>query len=216
MEELLELVANLQASNVKKKINARMKELRANGASGNTCIFKELCFCLMTANYDAQKAIVIQEKIGDGFLNFPEPKLAAKLKKLGYRYPNVRAKYIVEARKHKNILTKTLQTYKTDKGRREWFEKNVKGLGFKESSHFLRNIGYSDCAIIDFHIIDLLIHYKIIRKPKILNKKTYLRIEKTLKTIAIRLSSSKSNKLNLTLAELDFYLWYLETGKILK
>ena len=115
---------------------------------------------------------------------------------------------MVEARKHKDILTEILQTHKTDKSRREWFEKNVKGLGFKESSHFLRNIGYSDCAIIDFHIIDLLVHHKIIRKPRTLNKKTYLHIEKTLKKLA--------TKLSLTLAELDFYLWYLETGKILK
>ena len=208
MEKLLELVSHLKNSDVKKRVDSRMKELSTNGKNGNISIFKELCFCLMTANYDAQKAIIIQEKIGDGFLSLSEIDLATKLKKLGYRYPNVRAKYIVEARKHKDILSNILQTYESDKERREWFEKNVKGLGFKESSHFLRNIGYSNCAIIDFHIIDLLVHHKIIRKPKTLSKKTYLRIEKTLKII--------SNKLNMTLAELDFYLWYLETGKILK
>ncbi len=208
MEKLLELVSHLKNSDVKKRVDSRMKELSTNGKNGNISIFKELCFCLMTANYDAQKAIIIQEKIGDGFLSLSEIDLATKLKKLGYRYPNVRAKYIVEARKHKDILSNILQTYESDKERREWFERKVKGLGLKESSHFLRNIGYSDCAIIDFHIIDILVRYKIIKKPKTLNRKNYLRIEKTLKTIA--------NKLNITLAELDFYLWYLETGKVLK
>ncbi|MFX1600424.1 MAG: N-glycosylase, partial [Promethearchaeota archaeon] len=81
-------------------------------------------------------------------------------------------------------------------------------IGYKEASHFLRNIGYSNYAIIDFHIIDLLVQYNLIEKPKTLTKTKYLKIEQVLKGIA--------NKLNLNLAELDLYLWYLETGKILK
>ena len=91
---------------------------------------------------------------------------------------------------------------------REWIVKNIKGLGLKESSHFLRNIGFDDYAIIDFHIVDLLVKYNIIQRPKSLTKKKYLEIEETLRKIA--------EKTNLTLAELDLYLWYMETGKILK
>ena len=63
-------------------------------------------------------------------------------------------------------------------------------------------------AIIDFHIIDLLVDYKIINKSKSLTKKNYLKIENILRGIA--------NKTDLSLAELDLYLWYMETGKILK
>ncbi|MFX1391198.1 MAG: N-glycosylase, partial [Promethearchaeota archaeon] len=63
-------------------------------------------------------------------------------------------------------------------------------------------------AIIDFHIIDILVSYNLIEKPKTLSKSKYLEIEGVLKDIGRRL------KLNL--AELDLYLWYLETGKILK
>ena len=73
---------------------------------------------------------------------------------------------------------------------------------------FLRNIGYTDYAIIDFHIIDLLVSYNLILKPKTLTRNKYLEIEKILKNIG--------KELNLNLAELDLYLWYLETGKILK
>jgi len=65
-----------------------------------------------------------------------------------------------------------------------------------------------DYAIIDFHIIDILTDYKLIKKPKTITKKKYLEIENVLKKIA--------DKTNLSLAELDLYLWYLETGKILK
>lgn len=84
----------------------------------------------------------------------------------------------------------------------------MKGLGYKESSHFLRNVGCDDVAIIDFHIIDLLVANRLIKKPKALNPKRYLAIEKKLKQLA--------GRSGLSLGELDLYLWYMETGKILK
>ncbi|MBW1933916.1 MAG: hypothetical protein JRI56_13245 [Deltaproteobacteria bacterium] len=46
------------------------------------------------------------------------------------------------------------------------------------------------------------------RQNKNLNKKTYLEIEKKLEELA--------DVLGITLAELDLYMWYMETGKILK
>ena len=91
---------------------------------------------------------------------------------------------------------------------RNWIIKNIKGLGYKEASHFLRNIGYTNYAIVDFHIVDLLARYNLINKPKSITKMIYLKIEELLKKI--------SNKLGINLAGLDLYLWYLETGKILK
>lgn len=91
---------------------------------------------------------------------------------------------------------------------REWLVKNIKGLGYKEASHFLRNIGFKNFAIIDFHIINLLVKYDIIKKPRTLTKIKYLEIETILRNIA--------KNLGVSLAELDLYLWYLETKKILK
>lgn len=201
-------VDKLKTGRIGKVIAKRMMEFGDVGKKSDKEVFKELCFCLLTANYDAEKAIRIQKAVDDGFLDLPEEDLAKKLRKLGYRFPNIRAKFIAEARKHKDSLKKTIQSYKTDKSLREWLVKNVKGLGFKESSHFLRNIGYTNCAIIDFHIVDILVANKLIKKPKMLTEKTYLAIEKILKKMA--------DKLNLNLAELDLYLWYLETGKVLK
>ena len=97
---------------------------------------------------------------------------------------------------------------KSEADLREWIVKNVKGLGYKESSHFLRNIGFQDYAIIDFHIVDLLVKHDLIEKPKTMTKSKYLEIEKILKEIG--------EKLELNMAQLDLYLWYLETGKVLK
>jgi len=136
-----------------------------------------------------------------------EKQIAKKLKEFGYRFPNTRAKYIVEARKRKNFIREILNQ-RNEQEIREWLVKNIKGIGYKEASHFLRNIGFENIAIIDFHIINLLAKFGLIKKPKTLGKKKYLEIEKLLKRVA--------EKLNINLAQLDLYLWYIETGKILK
>ncbi|RLJ01430.1 MAG: N-glycosylase, partial [Candidatus Aenigmatarchaeota archaeon] len=170
-------------------------------------IFKELCFCILTANFNAERSIKIQEEIGDGFLRMTEKQIAKNLKDLGHRFPNTRARYIVEARKRKNLVRKMLNQ-KNEQEIREWLVKNIKGIGYKEASHFLRNIGFENVGIIDFHIIDVLTKFGLIKKPKTLGKKKYLEIEKILKKL--------SEKLNISLARLDLYLWYIETGKILK
>jgi len=88
--------------------------------------------------------------------------------------------------------------------------KNIKGLRWKEASHYLRNIGYFEHAIIDRHIIKNLLEFKIIEidSKKGLSKKRYLSIEKTLDLIA--------KEVGLLPGELDLYMWYRKTGKVLK
>ncbi|MGQ9565021.1 MAG: N-glycosylase/DNA lyase [Candidatus Bathyarchaeales archaeon] len=208
MEKLLDCIEKLKKSNVKKTIKARMKEFKENRKKPINQIFQELCFCILAANYNAEKTIKIQSEIGDQFLTLREKQLAKQLKTFGYRFPSTRAKYIVEARKHKNLLKNMIESSTSQTQKREWLARNIKGIGYKEASHFLRNIGYTNLAILDFHIINILTQYKIIKKPKTLNKKTYQKIEASLKKIA--------KKTNLNLAELDLYLWCMETGKILK
>ncbi|RJS70083.1 N-glycosylase/DNA lyase [Candidatus Bathyarchaeota archaeon] len=205
---LLESIENLKNSEVKNLVNTRIREFKENGAKSNGEIFIELCFCILTANFNAEKAIKIQTEIGKDFLTLPESQLAEKLKRLGHRYPNTRAKYIVKARKYKDSLKEVISSFNVEDELREWLVKNIKGIGYKEASHFLRNIGYTNFAIIDFHITDLLARYKLLEKPKTLTKKEYFKIENLLREIA--------EKSNLNLAELDLYLWYMETGKILK
>mgnify|MGYP001588834957 FL=1 len=187
-----------------------MLEFSELGKKSSNEIFKELCFCLMTANFNAEGGIKIQNAVGDGFLHLSKEKLAQKLSHLGHRFPNARAGFIFEARKHKDDIRKILDSFKTDSERREWIAKNIKGLGMKEASHFLRNIGYKNVAIIDFHILDLLARFGMIEKPKSksLTPKKYLEIENILKDLTKKTSTN--------LGELDMYLWYEETGKILK
>jgi N-glycosylase/DNA lyase len=185
-----------------------MTEFKRAGEKSGAEIFKELCFCILCANYNAERGIKIQEEIGNGFISLSELKLAEKLKKVGYRYPNTRTRYILEARKFKNSLKKIMKSFDNEVDLRRWLSKNVTGLGNKEASHFLRNVGYTDCAIIDFHILDILERWGLIEKTKSLTDKKYIYIEDVLRKIADR------SRLNL--GELDLYLWYMETGKVLK
>ncbi len=188
-------------------VRKRVGEFEKAGRGKREDVFKELCFCILTANYNAERAIAIQDAVGDGFMRLSEPLLAKKLKELGYRFPNARARYIVEARKHIPELHAMLSSG-DEMEVREAFAESVKGLGYKEASHFLRNIGFKNLAIIDFHIVDILVANNLVRKPKSMSKERYMEIESVL--------GGLSKKIGITQSELDLYLWYMETGKILK
>jgi N-glycosylase/DNA lyase len=207
MNQLINQIKKLKKSEIKKTIDSRIKEFKSFSKKSSKEWFKELCFCILTANSTAEQCIKVYCHVGDGFLTLNKAKLQKKLKSLGCRFHTKRAGYISESLKYKSSLKETIKKLEKNE-KREWLAKNIKGLGYKEASHFLRNMGYSDFAIIDFHIIDILEKNKWIKKPKTLNKNKYLEIEEVLRKL--------SKKLNITLAELDLYLWYLETGKVLK
>ncbi len=184
-------------------VKKRMREFKENENW-----FSELCFCILTANSSAESGIKMQREIGNGFETLSEKELSKKLLKLGYRFYNLRAKYIVEARRHRENLLWAKKESENEFELREWLVDNVKGIGYKEASHFLRNVGYEDVAIIDRHILNVLIDYRMIGIPKKLDRKNYLEIEQILRKIA--------NKCGMSLGELDLYMWYMKTGKILK
>ena len=165
-------------------------------------IFLELCFCILVANSNMKKTYEIWKKIGRDFLTLSKEKLIEKLKSLGYRFYNRRSEYIVEAREKTNLLKDILKEKKEKL--RDLLVKNFRGIGYKEASHFLRNLGYEDFAILDRHVLKTLEKYKVIKEiPRTLTKKKYLEIEEKLREI--------SKKLNISLVELDFYLFYLSS-----
>lgn len=207
MNDLANKIITLKNSDIRKLVDSRIQEFKELDKKSNDELFKELCFCILTANFNAEKSIKIQKEIGECFLTDSKDVLAQKLRDCGYRFPNARAAYISESIKCKDSLGEIIQIHDGN-ALREWIVENVKGLGYKEASHFLRNVGFDDYAIIDFHVVDLLVDYKMIEKPKTITKRKYMAIENLLKKLA--------RKTNLTLAELDLYLWYMETGKILK
>ncbi len=165
-------------------------------------LFQELCFCILAANFNAKRAWELQTKLSEDFLTKSELELKKTLKENGYRFPSIRSKYIVSARKH----IPKLKTVVKNKDREYllFFE----GVGYKVASHFLRNVGVFDFAILDFHILDIMEKLNICKRPKTLTNKKYLELEKEYMNFSF--------KLGLEPGVLDLYLWYLETGKIYK
>jgi len=204
---LINKIQGLKKSNIKNIIDNRIKEFELINKKNPEKIFSELCFCILTANSTAELCIKVQNKTEAYFLTLKETELAEKLRLNSCRFHTKRTGYICEARKYKEDLINILKT-KDEIIIRNWVADNIKGIGMKESSHFLRNIGFKNLAIIDFHILDLLEKEELLKKPKKLDRLNYLKIERILKKLA--------EKVELSLAELDLYLWYLETGKVLK
>jgi N-glycosylase/DNA lyase len=186
---------------VGKQVEEKLKEFEKNSLLTPEEKFLELCFCILVANTSIEKTLEVWKKVGKGFLFLSENKLKEKLKELGYRFYN-RAKYIVADRK----FIKDLEVAVSSENPREWLVKNIKGIGWKEASHFLRNLGFKNFAILDRHVMKILAENKIINKPKGLTKTFYLETEEKLRKIA--------EKLGISLAELDLYLFYLDTGRI--
>lgn len=208
MKNILDQARDLKKSKFRVKVDSRLDEFKKTGLGSDEEIFSELCFCLLTANYSAEGGIRIQNALSDDFWKLSLDELEKKLREMGHRFPSTRANYIFEARKHKEGLKNRINSFSSEEEAREWFAENVKGLGYKEASHFLRNIGFENLAIIDFHIVDILERKGAIERPKTLTKRKYVEIEQVLRKIA--------KEVGMNLAELDLYLWYIETGKLLK
>ncbi len=207
VDDLVNDVMRLRSSKVREIIERRMREFERERS--NEELFKELVFCILTANFSAEGGLRILESLGDGIFTLTEEELADRLAELGHRYPRKRAEFIVEARKLIPMLRDIIFSFKDERLLREWLVRNVRGLGYKEASHFLRNIGFKNVSIIDFHILDLLTKYGILEeKPRSLSRARYLMIESILEDISRRTGISPG--------ELDLYLWYIETGKVLK
>ena len=205
---LINQINNLRNSEIKSIVEQRLKEFESFKNKQGDEWFSEMCFCLLTANSRADTAMRIQNQIGSkGFLKSPKENISHVIKANKHRFHNNKAKYIVEARKFEHI--KAILSKMPEFESREFLVENVKGLGYKEASRFLRNTGSKTLAILDRHILNLMVENAYIEeKPTTLTKKTYLEIEEKFNELA--------KDVNMTSSELDLYMWYLKTNKILK
>jgi len=139
------------------------------------------------------------------------------LKKSGaHRFPVARPRYIVSTRNYFHAdcgmaLRQRLRSFSDPFERRDWLaqEKRVKGLGYKEASHFLRNIGVKGHAILDKHVMRCLAEVGVIdtAKPPSTRRK-YLEVEQQLVQFA--------RDIRVDFDELDLVLWSMKTGEVLK
>lgn len=201
--------------NKKLEIKERLGEFRDVLNQPDERVFAELAFCICTPQskamtcWNAVSSLVKNDFLFDGDKNRIRPFLNS------VRFGNNKAGYIVEARNFfsedgKIKIKDKIRGFKNVFELREWLVENVKGFGFKEASHFLRNIGLGETlAILDRHVLKNLREYEIIKEiPKTLTRKNYLEIENKMRDF--------SEKIKIRVDELDLLLWSEETGKIFK
>lgn len=199
-----------------REIRRRLAEFERIGKRGTDLnLWEEMVFCFFTGGCSARMGLRSLEAVKPIILTGDQTELANAL--LGvHRYPNARSKYIVASRtflqEHCGMrLRKKLKSFDCPFERRDWLvkEKGIKGLGYKEASHYLRNIGFKGYAILDKHVLNCLAELKIIDDPKPPNTRSkYLTFEEKLKHL--------TELTGIDFDELDLVLWSMKTGVILK
>ena len=134
---------------------------------------------------------------------------------VGVRFKIRKAGYIVRAREQfteggELVLKSLLAGFRSPFEARKWLVENVKGYGYKEASHFLRNIGLGEeLTILDRHILKNLKRLAVIDTvPSSISPRTYLEIEGKMKEF--------SDREGIPVAPLDLVLWYREAGEVFK
>ncbi len=188
----------------KEEIRKRLEEFSKVKGSG---VFYELCFCLLTPQSNAKgcDAAVRRLKAQGFFKKDIDPKKQVK----PIRFYNNKSAYLIHAKNNYPEIKSRINSIEKSSELREWLVKNVKGFGYKEASHFLRNTGHRNLAILDRHIMKNLFRFGVIDEiPKSLTAKKYLETEKKFRKF--------SGRIGIPMDELDLLFWSMETGEIFK
>jgi len=178
-------------------------------------LWEEMVFCIFTAGASARMGLGSVEAVRHLLARGTQGELAAALAGR-HRYPNSRSGYIVVTREYLAGdcgmgLRRRLEGFADPLERRDWLARSrgVKGLGYKESSHFLRNVGLRGYAILDKHILRCLAEIGVIDSPEPPSTRArYLATEERLRSFA--------RDVRIDFDELDLVLWSMKTGEILK
>jgi N-glycosylase/DNA lyase len=200
----------------KKEIIFRLKEFEEfRSDKTDEEIFTELAFCILTPQSKAKTCWDTIVKLTEQGLLLKGNVEQIKKGLSCVRFKNKKAEYIVKARKlftnNGSVSIKLLlNSFDNVYACREWLVKNIVGFGYKEASHFLRNIGLGEkIAILDRHILKNLSLLGVIEwVPKSVSKAGYVRIEQDMVKFA--------RQIDIPMPHLDLLLWCKETGEIFK
>ncbi len=197
---------------VKERIEQRFREFDTLRKQADDSVFlKELIFCLLTPQSKARTCAEAVERLFE-HPEFPDMdigKIAETIHPV--RFKNMKAGYIKSAieRFSSESLKSRMGNFQDPQKARKWLVQNVKGMGMKEASHFLRNTGYGyDLAILDRHILKNLAKFGVIEMPATLTEKRYLEIEGKMRKFC--------EETGIPMHHMDFLLWYIQTGDIFK
>ena len=145
------------------EIEDKLKEFKRAGGKPDGDIFEELVYCMLTVQSSARSAErgIAQLRRKGLLLHGRSREVEGCLR--GVRFARTKAKRIIGARRmfsSKNGIKAMLPA--DPQLARRFLAKNVEGIGYKEASHFLRNIGYCGLAILDRHVLRGLFDLKVI------------------------------------------------------
>ncbi|NIO44838.1 MAG: N-glycosylase [Candidatus Aenigmarchaeota archaeon] len=186
-----------------KKVGIR-KFIRTCDMKDDECLFGELCFCILTPQSRARncREVVDKLKADKKLFTADLEEIRNYLKRV--RFPERKAVYIIEARKKLPEIKRRING--DPKEFREWLIENIRGIGLKESSHFMRNVGFKGLTIIDVHIQNFLRRIGYNEKGSgSLTKKQYIELENKF----LRLSK----ELKIPPEELDIAIWLYQSGE---
>src|SRR5512141_2374129 len=154
--------------------NPIRKRLEEFSAVPRVEYFYELVYCLLTPQSSAVNAGRAVEAMRRSQINGagPEPVDILANRAHYIRFHKTKSDRILRAREQFPEIALRLSNGATSSDLREWLVHNVNGLGWKEASHFLRNIGHRDLAILDRHILRNLRRHGVIRSlPRTLTQR---------------------------------------------
>ena len=202
----------------RKEIRSRLREFRdVWKTASDDRLWEEMVFCIFTAGASAKMGLRSIEALRSLLHSGAHHEMSTALIAAGaHRFPNARPGYVVVTRDYLREsfsmrLRDRLQSFRDPMQRRDWLAQDprVKGLGYKEASHFLRNIGFKGYGILDKHIVRSLNELGVIDSPKPPTSRVrYLETEKRMRQFATRTG--------INFDELDLLLWSMKTGEILK
>ena len=203
-------------TSIQDEIQSRLREFDSVLKTGDEeSVFAELVFCILTPQSKAKSAWAAVKRLLDKDLLLAGTEDQVLRELTGVRFKYKKAGYVIEARSRflidgKLVIKSRISRFGDACDAREWLVRNVKGIGYKEASHFLRNIGPgADLAILDRHILKNLRSLQVIEEvPASLSRRRYLEIEEGMKEL--------SEGVGILMSHLDLVLWYKETGEVFK
>lgn len=196
-------------------IRARLQEFASVRTED---LFYELAYCILTPQSSAAHAdSAVQALRERGFREQGfDPTSILRRPGSYIRFHNTKAQRLLDVRAQFADITVQLDaawrrgTAAGDsRPVRQWLAATVRGLGMKEASHFLRNVGFRHLAILDRHILRNLRYHGVLRSvPATMTPRRYLTIEDRFRTFA--------DQIGIPMDELDLLFWSRETGEIRK
>ncbi|MGL4988720.1 MAG: N-glycosylase/DNA lyase [Cetobacterium sp.] len=202
---------------IKERIENRVQDFKKIWSEGNNKdIFCELAFCILTPQSKARSASKAITGLVESDILFTgtEEEILPYLNVVRFNKTKAKNLYLLRQQmidENGKFITKDFfSKFESVFEMREWIVKNIRGMSYKEASHFLRNIGFGDdLAILDRHILKNLVRLEVINEiPKTITPKLYKEIENKLREYC--------KEVQIPMVNMDLILWYLEAKDIFK